>query len=55
MQLFLSEKEALVLEQALHLVERMGTPDKALIAQTLLARIADCREKQGHKNTHKHG
>ena len=46
MQLFLNKKEALVLEQALHLVERMGTPDKALIAQTLLARIALCLEKQ---------
>ena len=49
MQLFLNEKEAAVLELALSLIERVGTPDKVIIAQTLLARIADCHEKQRQK------
>ena len=49
MRLYLDKKEALVLERALSLILRKGSADEASIAQTLLDRLAACRERQGQK------
>ena len=46
MQLFLNKKEALVAVQALELFARLANKESAETAQTLLARIALCLEKQ---------
>ena len=55
MRLYLNEKEAPVLMQALSLLLEKGTADEANIAQALLSRITLYQERQGYKPTRKRG